>query len=195
MILELCSGGTLKSWIANRYEQGVSKMPVYMAPSRSLVANCLWQILDATRYLHEQGFVHRDVKHLNSIGSKGADSIPSLSEIRGSEFRLLSRDGFQRLKSQRVPDRKWPCLAFRNSGHVFLWMRSLPPPCSICRPENLLVLKTSFRPQLKLADFNVATAFQRQAKAHAGVRSTSACNPCQGGVDDQALWFTGLYGA
>ncbi|CAE7910752.1 unc-43 [Symbiodinium sp. KB8] len=90
MILELCSGGTLKSWIANRYEQGVSKMPVYMAPSRSLVANCLWQILDATRYLHEQGFVHRDVK-----------------------------------------------------------------------PENLLVLKTSFRPQLKLADFNVATAFQR----------------------------------
>ena len=36
--------------------------------------------------------------------------------------------------------------------------------CSIRRPENLLVQKTSYRPQLLLADFNVATAFQRQAK-------------------------------
>ena len=71
MIIDLCSGGTLKKWIVNRYEESVSKTPVYMAPSKYLVASCLWQILDAIRYLHERGFVHRDVKHLNSIGSAG----------------------------------------------------------------------------------------------------------------------------
>ena len=101
MIIDLCSGGTLKKWIVNRYEESVSKTPVYMAPSKYLVASCLWQILDAIRYLHERGFVHRDVKHLNSIGSAGTrDEQPWLSEMRGSEFRLPTRDGFQGLSIQ-----------------------------------------------------------------------------------------------
>ena len=53
--------------------------------------------------------------------------------------------------------------------------------------------KTSYRPQLLLADFNVATAFQRQAKKGEPELIPSAYSR-QGGVDDPALWLTGLYG-
>eukprot|EP00439_Symbiodinium_sp_Y106_P078736 s1554_g17.t1 len=124
MIIDLCSGGTLKKWIVNRYEESVSKMPVYMAPSKYLVASCLWQILDAIRYLHERGFVHRDVK-----------------------------------------------------------------------PENLLVQKTSYRPQLLLADFNVATAFQRgelmtQRCGSPGYMAPEVVKGCYSELCD--LWSVGV---
>ena len=66
IILELCRGGTLKSWIEDRHDKHLN-MQVYTAPPKRILANCLWQILDALKYLHGRGFVHRDVKLENLL--------------------------------------------------------------------------------------------------------------------------------
>ena len=89
IIMELCSGGTLQSWIADRCDEHFHAQ-VYTAPPKRVLANCIWQILDALKCLHGSGFVHRDIK-----------------------------------------------------------------------PENLLLLNAGPCPQLKLADFGMATEFQK----------------------------------
>jgi len=66
MIMELCRGGTLQSWIEDRHDERLN-MQVYTAPPRRVLANCLWQVLDAVKYLHGRRFVHRDVKLENLL--------------------------------------------------------------------------------------------------------------------------------
>ncbi|CAE7350539.1 CPK2 [Symbiodinium sp. CCMP2592] len=66
IVMELCRGGTLFSWIEDRHDEHLN-MQVYTAPPKRVLASCLWQILDALKYLHGKGFVHRDVKLENLL--------------------------------------------------------------------------------------------------------------------------------
>lgn len=56
MVIELCEGGDLFSRILHHYER--LKQPM----TESHVAFMMQQILSATKYCHDRGIIHRDIK-------------------------------------------------------------------------------------------------------------------------------------
>ena len=56
LVIELCEGGDLFSRILHHYER------LKQAMTESHVAFMMQQILSATKYCHDRGIIHRDIK-------------------------------------------------------------------------------------------------------------------------------------
>lgn len=70
LILELCSGGDLESWVQENKQQ--NSFLVYTTPAPSVVARYAWQMLSAIVYIHAHEICHRDLKPDNFLFADAA---------------------------------------------------------------------------------------------------------------------------
>ncbi|CAE7243925.1 Camk1, partial [Symbiodinium natans] len=85
LVMDLCKGGTLMSWIGDRFEKHMGKA-VYMHPSTKQVGRILWQVFDAIQYLHSCNIVHRDVKLPNLLIAQGGSNL----QLKLADFNLAT---------------------------------------------------------------------------------------------------------
>merc|ERR1712178_16863 len=87
IVMEFCSGGSLRSWPDTRKYYHESEGWTY-----DQCHNYLTQITEAVNYLHKQKCIHRDIKPANIMFSEKPDKNSSDIQIKLCDFGLSRSD-------------------------------------------------------------------------------------------------------
>lgn len=82
LVMSICRGGDLQSWIEDRWDDEFTTSKCYDAPGSGDVAVLSRQMLSAVAYVHHLSIVHRDIKPSNwLLSGKGLFPVLKLSDF------------------------------------------------------------------------------------------------------------------